>query len=177
VSVLVERIIYGFHVCDLGEMSIAQTDRGICWLGFVQDGRTHIEVLADLKQRFYGSSLLRNDTVADNLGRRVIRTWEDGRERSIEVDLRGTDFQIAVWRALMDIGRGYVCAYSEIAEMINRPDAVRAVGTAVGVNPVSIVVPCHRVIQKNGKIGNYGWGVDMKRRLLTKEGVPKVHLS
>lgn len=176
-SVLVERIIYGFHVCDLGEMSIAQTDRGICWLGFVQDGRTHIEVLADLKQRFYGSSLLRNDTVADNLGRRVIRTWEDGRERSIEVDLRGTDFQIAVWRALMDIGRGYVCAYSEIAEMINRPDAVRAVGTAVGVNPVSIVVPCHRVIQKNGKIGNYGWGVDMKRRLLTKEGVPKVHLS
>lgn len=176
-SGLVERIIYGFHACDFGEMSIAQTDRGICWLGFVQNGRTHKNVLADLNQRFCGSLLLRNDTVADNLGRRVMRAWEDGRERSIEVDLRGTDFQIDVWHALMEIGRGYVCAYSEIAEMINRPDAVRAVGTAVGANPVSIIVPCHRVIQKSGHIGNYAWGVEMKRYLLTKEGVSKDYLN
>ncbi len=176
-SVLVERIIYGFHECDFGEMSIAQTDRGICWLGFVQEGQTYRSVSADLKQRFNGSSLLRSDTVADNLGRRVMRAWEDGREGNIDVDLRGTDFQIDVWNALRDIGRGYVCSYSEVAEMINRPKAVRAVGSAVADNPVSIVVPCHRVIKKTGEIGNYGWGVDMKRKLLLKEGVSKEYLD
>ena len=111
--------------------------------------------------------------MADNLARRVLRAWEDGRESSIEVDLRGTDFQVHVWNALREIGRGYVCAYSEIAEMINRPDAVRAVGTAVGDNPVSIIVPCHRVVQKDGKLGNYGWGVELKKKLLIKEGVPR----
>jgi len=177
VSVLVERIIYGFYVCDFGEMVIAQTDRGICWLGFVLEGQTHSDVVAQLKQKFQGSSLLQNDTVADNLGRRVLRAWDDGREGGMEVDLRGTDFQIEVWRALMDIGRGFVCAYSEIAEMVNRPDAVRAVGSAIGANPVSIIVPCHRVIQKNGRIGNYAWGVDIKRRLLLAEGVSREKLG
>ncbi len=176
-SVLVERIIYGFHTCDFGKISIAQTDRGICWLGFVLDGQTHKHVSADLKQRFEGSSLLRSDTVADDIGRQAMRAWEDGRELSVEVDLRGTDFQIDVWKAIREIGRGYVCAYSEIAEMINRPKAVRAVGSAVGDNPVSIIVPCHRVIKKTGEMGNYGWGVDIKRQLLTKEGVSKEHLS
>ena len=176
-SVLVERIIYGFHTCDLGEISIAQTDKGICWLGFVLEGQTHKNILADLKQRFDGLSFLRSDSVADSLGPSVMRAWEDGRERAIEVDLRGTDFQVDVWKALREIGRGYVCAYSEIAEMINRPKAVRAVGIAIGENPVSIIVPCHRVIKKTGEIGNYGWGVDIKRRLLTKEGVSKEHLG
>ncbi len=174
---LVERIIYGFYNCDFGEMVIAQTDRGICWLGFVRKGQTHKNVETQLKQKFEDSSLLRNDTVAESVGRSVIRAWEDGHEKIVAVDLRGTEFQVAVWRALMDIGRGYVCAYSEVAEMINRPEAVRAVGTAVGSNPVSIIVPCHRVIQKSGKIGNYGWGVELKRKLLQKEGVPEKYLG
>ena len=172
IAMLVERIIYGFYLCNLGEMVIAHTDKGICRLGFVLEGQKQNDILAQLKKKFPDSSLLQSNTVADNLGRRALRAWEDGREASLEVDFRGTDFQIEVWNALREIGRGYVCAYSEIAEMINRPEAVRAVGLALAENPVSIIVPCHRVIQKSGRLGNYTWGADMKRRLLQKEGVP-----
>lgn len=176
-SVRTERIIYGFHRCQFGEMSIARTDRGICWLGFVQNGKTHKDIEKFLQQKFEGASLLRNDMVADDLGRRAVRAWEEGRENEVKVDLRGTDFQVDVWNALRDIGRGYVCAYSEIAQMIGRPKAVRAVGSAVGDNPVSIIVPCHRVIKKTGDMGNYGWGAELKRKLLLGENIPKEMLD
>jgi len=177
VSPLIERIIYGFYTSSLGEMIIAQTDRGICWLSFVLDGETSGEALALMKHKFMGASLLRNDTVAEDLGRRVVRAWHDEREQSIDVDLRGTEFQKAVWLALRQIGRGYVCSYSEVADMISRPKAVRAVGAAVGANPVSILVPCHRVIQKNGTLGDYAWGKPLKRKLLLEEGVDQSLIS
>ena len=168
---LIEKIIYGFYVSDLGEILIAQTGRGVCWLVFVQEGQNHSDVALRLKHKFPKASLLQNDTVAEDLGRRTVRAWQDGRELSIDVDLRGTDFQVQVWQALRDIGRGYICSYSEVADMVERPDAVRAVGSAIGANPVSIIIPCHRVIQKSGQLGNYSWGAALKKRLLLEEGV------
>ena len=74
------------------------------------------------------------------------------------------------WQALLNIPKGKTCAYQDIANDIGKPKAVRAVGSAVGENPVSLIVPCHRVLQKSGGLGNYGWGVDIKRNLLGREG-------
>ncbi|NLC62932.1 MAG: methylated-DNA--[protein]-cysteine S-methyltransferase, partial [Thermoanaerobacterales bacterium] len=88
-----------------------------------------------------------------------------------DIDLIGTDFQKSVWNALLNIPYGTVKSYSEIARQIGQPTALRAVGNANGANPIPIVVPCHRVIAKNGTLGGYGGGLDMKRKLLFLEGV------
>nr|WP_305881892.1 methylated-DNA--[protein]-cysteine S-methyltransferase [Endozoicomonas sp. SCSIO W0465] len=88
---------------------------------------------------------------------------------TVALDLRGTDFQQQVWRALQQIGYGQRCSYQDIASSIHRPKAVRAVGAANGANPVAIIVPCHRVIGKNGKLTGYAHGVEMKQYLLDLE--------
>ena len=90
---------------------------------------------------------------------------------TVPLDLRGTEFQVQVWRALLDIAYGEVRSYAQIAAAIGRPTAVRAVGAANGVNPAPIVVPCHRVIGANGSLTGYGGGIAMKERLLQREGV------
>ena len=90
---------------------------------------------------------------------------------TITLDLRGTEFQKSVWRTLLDIPKGQVWTYGQLAQAVGRPMAARAVGTAVGENPVSLIVPCHRVVQSSGKIGNYGWGEALKRNLLLEEEV------
>ena len=88
----------------------------------------------------------------------------------ITVRLTGTEFQLAVWRALIDVPAGQVISYAMLADQIGRPRALRAVGTAVGQNPVSWAVPCHRVTRSDGSIGGYHWGAAIKRALLTREG-------
>ncbi|WP_306671519.1 methylated-DNA--[protein]-cysteine S-methyltransferase [Endozoicomonas sp. ONNA2] len=88
---------------------------------------------------------------------------------TVALHLRGTGFQQQVWRALQQIGYGQCCSYQDIADSISRPNAVRAVGAANGANPVAVIVPCHRVIGKNGKLTGYAYGVEMKRFLLELE--------
>lgn len=95
----------------------------------------------------------------------------EDRLADIPLDLRGTDFQISVWQALLKIPKGQVVSYGDVANDIGSPNASRAVGTAVGENPVSLVVPCHRVVQASGKLGNYGWGVGLKEKILKAEGL------
>lgn len=87
----------------------------------------------------------------------------------LELDMRGTGFQVSVWSALRDIPYGETRTYAEMAEAVGRPSAIRAVGTANGANPLSLVVPCHRVINTGGKLGGYAGGLDVKRRLLAME--------
>ena len=117
------------------------------------------------------ADFVHDDDATRDLMERVIDAWENDRMDTIPLDLRGTDFQLSVWSALIDIPKGQVVTYSDIAKVIGRPLAARAVGTAVGENPVSLVVPCHRVVQASGGLGNYGWGVDIKRNLLLEEEV------
>lgn len=85
--------------------------------------------------------------------------------------LRGTPFQCAVWLELAKIPRGQACSYGHIAQQVQKPKATRAVGSAVGANPIAVLIPCHRVLPASGKLGNYAWGVDIKRALLEAEGV------
>jgi methylated-DNA-[protein]-cysteine S-methyltransferase len=96
---------------------------------------------------------------------------------SVPLDLKGTEFQLAVWRQLQEIPFGETRSYAQIAQSIGRPNAVRAVGAANGSNPISIIVPCHRVIGSNGKLTGYGGGLPLKKRLLELEGARTLGLE
>ena len=109
---------------------------------------------------------------AVDLAEEVARRIELGEDfRGIPVEASGTAFQEAVWRALTGIPRGEVLTYSEVASLVGRPKAVRAVGSACGANPVALLVPCHRVVASDGSLGGYRWGVERKARILSAEGV------
>lgn len=167
---LCEKIIYGFYESPLGELILAKTSRGLCWLGFMVQGYKG-DGLERMNAHFDGGALVHDDESVKDLGDSVIAAWREGRERDIVLDLRGTEFQKEVWMALLHIKRGDTCSYGAIANDVGRPKASRAVGSAVGSNPVSLIVPCHRVVQKTGALGNYGWGLGLKQRLLEEEGV------
>jgi len=168
-----ERIIYGIHDTDIGKVILAQSTQGVCWLGFMVEGYK-----GNGLQRLCGfypeAELVRDDDGTAVLMHQVLDAWENDRMDTIPLDLRGTEFQKSVWAALLEIPKGQVRTYSDIARKIERPLAARAVGTAVGDNPVSLIVPCHRVVQASGGLGNYGWGADIKRNLLLEEDVTLV---
>ncbi len=164
-----EQIDYGVFETRIGEVIIARSCKGLCWLGFMVEGYKGNGL--DRLKRFYPKAELRRDDARlSGLMEEVLQAWDEDRFDRIALDLQGTAFQISVWRALMDIPKGEVYTYSDIARAIGKPKASRAVGSAVGENPVSLVVPCHRVVQASGGLGNYGWGVDIKADLLREEG-------
>ena len=165
-----EVITYGIHKTIIGEVVIAQSEGGLCWLGFMVQGYKG-NGLERMVKYFPDAHIVRDDDGTAALMERILDAWECDRMDTIALDLRGTDFQKAVWNALIDIPKGQVRKYGDIAKVIGRPMASRAVGSAVGENPVSLIVPCHRVVQASGAIGNYGWGVDLKRNLLLEEDV------
>ena len=165
-----EYITYGIHDSEIGKVVLAFSAKGLCWLGFMVDGYKG-NGLERLLKFYPDADFVHDDDATRDLMERVIDAWENDRMDTIPLDLCGTDFQLSVWSALIDIPKGQVVTYSDIAKVIGRPLAARAVGTAVGENPVSLVVPCHRVIQASGGLGNYGWGVDIKRNLLLEEEV------
>lgn len=163
-----DEILYGFYNSSFGQMVIAKTPRGLCWLGFMVDGYKG-DGFTRMKDHFKDYSLIRDDAAIKLAGDEIMDAWAQGREKEIAVDLHGTDFQKSVWTALLSISKGSRCSYSAIANDIGKPRAVRAVGTAVGENPVSLIIPCHRVVRADGGLGNYGWGVDLKAQILDAE--------
>ncbi len=163
------QITYGFYPSTFGEMVIAQSERGLCWLGFMVDGYKG-NGFDRMKKHFSTADFTQDDAAIKGLGDQIMDAWAKGEEASVKIDLKGTEFQRSVWAALLDIPRGAVKSYGDVANDIGQPKAARAVGSAVGENPVSLIVPCHRVLQKSGAIGNYGWGVDIKRQILHAEG-------
>lgn len=139
------------------------TDRGLCGLGFLSE-RDEAEARADLESRWPGARFV------DDPG--PLRGWvEAAFAQSGETALHviGAPFQIKVWEALLSVPSGHVTSYSEIAGAIGHPAATRAVGTAVGRNPVSFLIPCHRAIRKSGGLGGYHWGLPVKRAILAWE--------
>jgi len=167
-------IRYGLHPTAFGECLIATTERGICHLSFVQtsEGNTIDNLVADWKQ----AKIIEDyDTTAPLIARIFpdpeSDTVFDQTDQRLKLHLRGTNFQIKVWEALIHIPVGLVTTYEHIAAQIGNPKAVRAVGTAVGHNPIAVLVPCHRVIRKAGEFGNYRYGSARKKALLAKEFV------
>jgi AraC family transcriptional regulator, regulatory protein of adaptative response / methylated-DNA-[protein]-cysteine methyltransferase len=156
---------YGFHHSPFGEAIIVATGRGLAGLGFV-DGEDRAAALADMRRRWRNAEFVLDPALTEPLARRVFdaNAWRE--EEPLRVVLIGTDFEVRVWRTLLRIPFGRATTYSDIAGHIGSPKAARAVGAAVGRNPVSFVVPCHRVLGRSGALTGYHWGVTRKQAML-----------
>lgn len=156
---------YGFHHSPFGDAIVVATERGVAGLGFVDDGdRGH--ALDDMRRRWPRATYREDPSVTEPLARRVFEPGLWREETPLRVVLIGTDFEIRVWQTLLRIPLGRAATYSGIASHIGRPSASRAVGAAVGKNPISFVVPCHRVLGRSGKLTGYHWGLTRKQAML-----------
>ncbi len=154
-------IRYAFAPSPFGEALVMATDRGICGLGFTE-GPGRAAALADLTARWPAATYVEADLPP------LTKPLFDGRGEA-KLHLIGAPFQIKVWEALLQVPTGHVTTYSEIAQRVGHPTAQRAVGTAVGRNPISWLIPCHRALRKSGGLGGYHWGLPTKRALLAWE--------
>jgi AraC family transcriptional regulator of adaptative response/methylated-DNA-[protein]-cysteine methyltransferase len=167
-------ITYGFHSSPFGECLLAKTERGICGLYFVKNG-DHRDVLAEFKDYWQNAELTENPSSTAHLITQIFDSAQRGRQNPLHLILKGTNFQIKVWEALTKVPFGAVVSYEDVAVQVGIPGATRAVGTAVGLNPISYIIPCHRVIRKNAEFGNYGSGPARKKAILGWEAA-KVEL-
>jgi AraC family transcriptional regulator of adaptative response/methylated-DNA-[protein]-cysteine methyltransferase len=158
-------IEYGIHPTPFGECLLGITDRGICALFFVQ-GNDRKEVVRELRVRWPGAHFVEAARETRPYIEKIFGADSSARRAPLPLVLKGTNFQIKVWEALLRIPAGRVLSYEDIARQIGQPKASRAVGNAVAKNPVSYIVPCHRVIQSIGITGNYRWGPARKKAIL-----------
>lgn len=156
---------FGFHPSPFGEAVLVATDRGLAGLGFVDSGNRHA-ALADLQRRWPKADYVEDQPSTAPLARRIFNPAQWQEEQPLRVVLIGTDFEVRVWQTLLRIPRDRATTYSDIARHIGNPKACRAVGAAVGRNPVSFVVPCHRVLGRSGALTGYHWGLTRKQAIL-----------
>lgn len=156
-------IHYQFSETPFGTILIASTSKGICAITFVME--THDQAIGLLRDQFPRATLKHQSDAFQKQALRVFTSdWKQ--PEKIKLHLKGTEFQLKVWEALLTIPTGGLATYRMIAEKINNPNACRAVGTAIGSNPVSFLIPCHRVIQSTGIFGNYHWGSVRKTAMI-----------
>ncbi|MFX0546832.1 methylated-DNA--[protein]-cysteine S-methyltransferase [Roseovarius sp. S1116L3] len=158
-------VYWGWFDSPFGPALVMGTDRGICGIGFAAEAG-HQATMEDLTGRWPQASFVED---AERLRPWVLQAFRAEREDAAPLYLIGAPFQIKVWEALLRIPSGHVTTYSDIAEAIGHPKAVRAVGTAVGRNPISLLIPCHRALRKSGGLGGYHWGLPVKRGILAWE--------
>jgi len=159
---------YGFHACPFGEALVLSTNRGVAGLAFVNEdkGESRAEALADMTRRWPKAEFREAPAETAPHARQIFEPEAWSRERPVRLVLIGTDFELRVWECLMRIPMGRAVTYGDIARHLGQPTASRAVGTAVGRNPISFVVPCHRVLRGDGQLGGYHWGITRKRALI-----------
>ena len=168
---------YGFHDGPFGETLLLQTDRGVCGLAFV-DSRGKQACFEDMAGRFQAARLVHNPALTGPTMQRIfVRPGETVPKKAppLRLVLKGTEFQIKVWRALLAIPPGTLTTYGTVAAALGmKGAAARAVGTAVGANPVSWLIPCHRVIRNSGMLGGYRWGLPRKLAMMgwERNGLP-----
>lgn len=160
------RIGYGFHDSPFGRALVMATPRGVCGLAFADCGDDEPTVLAHMQARWPRAQYVAEPQRTAALAARIFRPEEWRREAPLKVVLIGTDFEIRVWQALLRVPAGRAVSYSDLARHVCSQRAARAVGTAVGRNPLAFVVPCHRVLAKGGGLGGYHWGLTRKRAIL-----------
>lgn len=156
---------YGNGQTPFGPALIAWTERGITFLGFCRN-RNFTQALDELRGQWPASDFTEHSAGAQPL---LDNIFEDAESQPPRVWLRGSPFQLKVWEALLAIPEGTHCTYGQIASCLGRPQASRAVGTAIGRNPVSWLIPCHRVITSMGTLGGYRWGTDTKQAMIGVE--------
>jgi len=164
-------IRYGLHASPFGKCLVAVTDRGICHIGFVQKEASEGDAIDNLVADWKNARMIEDNKHTAPLLEPI---FDVGSHSRLNIHLRGTNFQLKVWEALLKIPSGAVTTYEGLAERIGQPTASRAVGTAVGHNPIAVLIPCHRVIRKAGEFGNYRYGASRKKALLAREHVYSV---
>tara|TARA_R100000750_G_scaffold1038_9_gene1154 strand:+ start:40 stop:888 length:849 start_codon:yes stop_codon:yes gene_type:complete len=157
-------IQYGVNETPFGKIFVAMTPRGVCRIEFL-GSRSADEILVDIGKDWPKGSLVQNDNATNYVANVLFSRLKDGQSNPLSLHVMGTNFQVAVWRALLRIPSGQLASYSQIANALGYPKASRAVGNAVGSNPVAMLIPCHRVIQKSGAIGGYRWGSTKKEMI------------
>ena len=166
------KISFGFHPSPFGECLLAATERGICGLGFVGEGG-RLQALEDFKRRWPAAEFQENSQKTRSYIDRIFSPTKRNGSNPVKLLLMGTNFQIKVWEALLRIPPGSVVCYEDLARQLGKPSAARAVGSAVGRNPISFLIPCHRAIRKMGITGDYHWGAARKKAILAWEAARK----
>lgn len=166
-------INYSFAKSNFGRLLIASTSIGICYIAFADD---EIAALENLKHHFPNARFaLQLDIIQQNALTFFTHDWQN--QQQIKLHLKGTDFQLKVWDTLLKIPMGQLSTYGAVARQIEHPNASRAVGTAIGANPVAFLIPCHRVIQGSGESGGYMWGATRKSAIIGWEAAKLSPLS
>ncbi|HLA97906.1 MAG TPA: methylated-DNA--[protein]-cysteine S-methyltransferase [Anaerolineales bacterium] len=161
-------IVYGIHPTPFGECLLAATSRGVTDLIFVE-GDDRWSALEALRRRWGRAGLRQDDEQTSWLVEQIFKPLSGGGQGSLALHLKGTNFQIKVWEALLRVPPGSLVSYEQIAALIGQPRAARAVGSAIAANPLPVLIPCHRVIRKLGEFGGYRYGVARKKALLGRE--------
>jgi AraC family transcriptional regulator of adaptative response/methylated-DNA-[protein]-cysteine methyltransferase len=169
-------IRYGFHPSPFGECLLAVTDRGICALTFVQAGDRQ-QPVADLERQWPQATIRSDQQASAGLLDSIFGYPHHHPPAPLYLFVKGTNFQIKVWEALLKIPLGQAVTYEDIARHVGLPKAARAVGNAVGRNPIPFLIPCHRVIRKMGQFGNYGGGPARKKAMLGWESTQARNLA
>jgi AraC family transcriptional regulator, regulatory protein of adaptative response / methylated-DNA-[protein]-cysteine methyltransferase len=156
------QIHYGFHQKPFGECFIAVAEKGLCALSFVDE----MNKMANLEQfihKWKAAKVILDPQITSIVVKQIFNRHQ---KEKLNIWVHGTNFQLKVWEALLKIPQGSVATYQKIAESIQNPKAVRAVGTAIGSNPIAFLIPCHRVIKSTGVVGEYHWGSTRKQAIL-----------
>ncbi len=159
-------IRYAFATTEYGLALIAVSDDGLC---AVELGETQQAMLDSLQRRFRHAKLKRTNDLVKYIEWVQSQLKDDRPDQSLPLDIQGTAFQRQVWERLRRIPKGRTVTYTDLAESLGRPSSVRAVATAVAANPLAVLIPCHRVLRKNGDLGGYRWGLELKKELLAVE--------
>jgi AraC family transcriptional regulator, regulatory protein of adaptative response / methylated-DNA-[protein]-cysteine methyltransferase len=164
-------INYSFAESPFGNILVASTEKGICRMAFADDGQ---KAFAELQQQFPNANFRQiTDLAQQNALFIFTQDWK--KLQQVKLHLKGTAFQLKVWETLLKIPMGNLCTYGNIANKIDNPNAQRAVGTAIGSNPVAYLIPCHRVIQSSGMVGGYMWGSTRKTAIIGWEAAKINH--
>jgi AraC family transcriptional regulator, regulatory protein of adaptative response / methylated-DNA-[protein]-cysteine methyltransferase len=158
-------INYGVHETPFGYAFIAVTDRGVCQLSFLDD-KKDTQSIIELEEKWSLATIKESNKITKEI---IDSIFSDKAIDPLSILVKGTNFQINVWKALLKIPYGKLITYGQLANKIGNPKASRAVGSAVGANPIAYLIPCHRVIRSSGVIGEYRWGSIRKRSMLSRE--------
>ena len=164
---------FGFHPSPFGEAIAVSTERGLAGLGFVDDGDREA-ALEDMKIRWPRANYFLDQEVTQPYVARAFNPMLWNRDQPLRIVMIGSDFEIRVWQGLLKIPFGKTTTYRDLAKALDQPKAARAIGSAVGRNPISFVVPCHRVIGKTGSLTGYHWGINRKQTILGWEACQQI---
>ncbi len=161
-------IAYGFHATPFGDAVVLASPRGITGLAFVNEdaGQNRDAALADMTRRWPAANFREDPEATAAFARQIFEIGRWTPEQPVRLVLIGTDFEVRVWETLLKVPMGRAVSYADIARHLDCPGASRAVGSAVGRNPISFVVPCHRVLRGDGNLGGYHWGLTRKRAII-----------